>query len=116
MEPAKCEAESDEKALPVKSEIPATTPPLTLKGWIGALMGLCMFGGLLLVCFQAYMYLRDGFWTPAPAIKLFENVEWVTNPQSWYGVHKIVYWLLNFFSFPVLLFLCGFGGTMALDD
>lgn len=102
---------------------PASSPTTTM-GRVGmrkkassalALLGVCvaLFGIYVFGC-QVVAYLKDGFWTPAPASDLILGASsqqesgwllglalrgatpltglgrWLEQPQAWFGVHKLV--------------------------
>lgn len=81
----------------------------------GTLVGLTGFG---IVVWQIYSYLRTGYWTKLSLILVFDVfpkdwtfVKWLTHPQSWFGLHKIVHWILELF--PLSLACIGAGGCFA---
>jgi hypothetical protein len=89
------------------------------------LLGL-FFAPFLILAAQFILYLKDGVWPnwvlfdviypalPAPFI------QWLTSPQNWYGLHKIVAWLL--LESPIALdmlglsFICAVGLKEILED
>lgn len=58
-----------------------------------------------LILWQIFIYLRLGEWQPYTVITAMRyfNIEWASNPQSWFGIYKI----LNNFSLSAALFLTG---------
>jgi hypothetical protein len=69
------------------------------------------FAPFLILAAQLLFYLKDGVWPnwvlfdviysalPAPFI------QWLTSPQDWYGLHKIVAWIL--LESPIALDMLG---------
>ena len=64
-----------------------------------AVLGL-YFAPFLILAAQILFYLKDGIW---PNWVLFDAIypalsapfiQWLTSPQDWYGLHKIVAWIL----------------------
>lgn len=80
----------------------------------------------LIIAAQLLFYLKDGVWPnwvlfdviypalPAPFI------QWLTSPQDWYGLHKIVAWIL--LESPIALdmlglsFICIVGAVKFIGD
>lgn len=80
------------------------------EGVIVALLGL-FFAPFLILAAQLFFYLKEGVWPdwvlfdiiypalPAPFI------QWLTAPHDWYGLHKIVGWILM--ESPIALDILG---------
>ena len=67
-----------------------------------AFASLFLISGLGLIGYQVFLWMKDGIW-PEFSIEvvfnfLFENTllaQWLSNPESWFGLQKIVEWLLQ---------------------
>ncbi|NIQ00817.1 MAG: hypothetical protein GWO19_10015 [Nitrospinaceae bacterium] len=101
-----------------KKEIKFVFKRFTVLDYVfGNLSLLVLFLGLLVVAagfgvlgYQIGVWLLDGVWNELPLMVifnyLFENTalwQWVQNPESWLGFHKLVEWNLN--NVPVSLVL-----------
>ncbi len=59
------------------------------------------FGGIIVVMYQCYLYLSEGFWTSISLLDLiFKFIDigsglryWAAHPTSWIGLHKILTYL-----------------------
>ena len=67
-----------------------------------AFASLFLLSGLGLVSYQVFLWMKDGIWPEFPIEVvfnfLFENTllaQWLSNPESWFGLQKIVEWLLQ---------------------
>ena len=72
--------------------------------------GLLLLFGFSLIGYQTFLWLKDGVWTEFPILMvfnfIFENTwlqGWLTQPESWYGLQKVVLWTLE--SMPLSLAL-----------
>lgn len=92
-------------------------------GWLVTLFGLWMLAD------QIYMYLKEGYWLEMPATDIWLASSagywhffgkgtqwyelkgpfalWLNNPQSWLGLHKIVWSVLHTLSLPFLVIVFG---------
>ena len=67
-----------------------------------AFASLFLLSGLGLIGYQVFLWMKDGIW-PEFSIEvvfnfLFENTslaQWLSSPESWFGLQKIVEWLLQ---------------------
>ena len=50
-----------------------------------------LFGGIGVLGWQAYGYLRFGVWTPISIITVLEwmQIQWAYSPTDWVGLHNI---------------------------
>ncbi|KMP11977.1 hypothetical protein UZ36_02660 [Candidatus Nitromaritima sp. SCGC AAA799-C22] len=74
--------------------------------------GLFLLSGLGLVSYQVFLWLKDGMWPEFPIVIvfnfLFENTwlaQWLSSPESWIGLQKIVEWLLQNIPLSVALII-----------
>lgn len=73
-----------------------------LSALIGFLATLTLVAGFCLIGYQVGLWLINGVWTEFPLFLvfnfLFENTalhSWITNPESMYGLQKVVSWILE---------------------
>lgn len=59
------------------------------------LSGIFLLPSFGIFGWQAYHWLKDGFWTPLPISTLFTYNDWPLPQVSWHGVQKIIDWLLD---------------------
>ena len=71
-----------------------------------AFTSLFLAFGLGLVGYQVFLWIKDGVWSEFATMEvfnfLFENTllaQWLDNPESWFGLQKIIEWLL--YNIPV---------------
>jgi hypothetical protein len=59
-----------------------------------ALLGLGIaFAGILILGFQCYSWLQSGSWIQISAVDVISAIyssEWLSSPDTWLGVHKIL--------------------------
>jgi len=92
----------------------------------GILLSIGLFGDLILIlglgvlAYQSFLWLQNGIWTEYHLFSVFnyffENTEihqWMTNPESWIGMQKLLLWLLE--SIPVSLALMVPGFSIAVS-
>ncbi|MBI5426714.1 MAG: hypothetical protein HZA02_00370 [Nitrospinae bacterium] len=79
------------------------------------LSGLVFLSGIGVTVYQAVLWLRDGVWSQLPLLALFDYFfegsalqAWLQKPESWYGLHEIVSWLLE--NVPLSLACVAAGG------
>jgi hypothetical protein len=60
-----------------------------------ALYGYFMLPGPALLVWQAYRWLKDGYWTAVPVSKALIYMGCPPPMVSWVGLQKIIDWLLN---------------------
>ena len=72
--------------------------------------GLVMLAGVGIVSYQSFMWLQDGIWKELPLFSAFNYIlegtafhGWVSDPQSWLGLHNLVVWCLE--NIPLVLVL-----------
>jgi len=75
---------------------------------------LLIIAGFIVIGFQVIAYLLYGDWIELPLLFLASFgpdsfVGWIANPTSWIGLHKIIFWVLDFTPISVLLILIGWG-------
>ena len=75
---------------------------------------LLVFAGFFILAFQIYYYLKNGNWIRIPLFVVLEKLpgenqafSWLKNPQSWYGLHKIIFGLLDFIPLSLFLIVAG---------
>jgi len=79
---------------------------------IMAFASLFLTSGLGLVGYQVFLWMKDGVWSEF-SIEiafnfLFENTllaQWLSNPESWLGLQKVVEWLLQNVPLSVALII-----------
>ena len=99
---------------------------LGVAGYVSLAYGMLIFGA------QIITYLHSGRWSSLPASYMFVQASrinptptsqdiallrfvpktqsceaWMIHPDSWFGWHRIVMWLLDFFSVPSLAAILG---------
>ena len=69
---------------------------------IMSLASLFLASGLGLVGYQIFLWIKNGVWSEFAIIEvfnfLFENTlaaQWLINPESWFGLQKMMEWLLQ---------------------
>ncbi|GJL80275.1 MAG: hypothetical protein NPINA01_32640 [Nitrospinaceae bacterium] len=103
----------------VKFFLSRSTPFDFICGGLNALFGflaaLIFLSGFGLLGYQTLLWLIDGVWTEYPLAivfnALFENTalhSWVSNPESWYGLQKVVAWTLENIPLSAALIVPGF--------
>ena len=77
---------------------------------IMAFASLFLAFGLGLVGYQVFLWIKDGVWSEFATMEvfnfLFENTllaKWLDNPESWFGLQKIMEWLLQNIPLSVAL-------------
>ena len=77
-----------------------------------AFASLFLLSGLGLVSYQVFLWMKDGIWPEFPIEVvfnfLFENTllaQWLSNPESWFGLQKVVEWLLQNIPLSVALII-----------
>ena len=77
-----------------------------------AFASLFLLSGLGLISYQVFLWMKDGIWPEFPIEVvfnfLFENTllaQWLSNPESWFGLQKIVEWLLQNIPLSVALII-----------
>jgi len=69
--------------------------------------------GLVLFGYQVLIYLRSGYWPSYPLLFVFALMpdtifaDWLRNPTSWPGLHKIVYTILEMIPISLALTVVG---------
>ena len=91
---------------------------------IMSLASLFLASGLGLVGYQIFLWIKNGVWSEFAIIEvfnfLFENTladQWLSNPESWFGLQKIVEWLLQNIPLSAALIIPSvliFGGTACI--
>ena len=69
---------------------------------IMSLVSLFLASGLGLIGYQLFLWIKNGTWSEFATIEvfnfLFENTlvaQWISKPESWFGLQKIIEWLLK---------------------
>ena len=69
------------------------------------------FAPFLILAAQLLFYLKDGVWPNWVLVDVIYSalpaafIQWLTSPQDWYGLHKIVAWIL--LESPIALDMLG---------
>ena len=92
----------------------------------GILLSIGLFGDLILLiglgvlAYQCFLWLQNGVWTEYDLFSvfnyIFENTEfhqWMINPESWFGMQKLLIWFLE--TIPVSLALMVPGFSIAIS-
>ena len=73
---------------------------------------LFLVSGIGLVSYQAFLWIRDGVWSEYTITVvfnfIFENTvisQWLSNPESWFGLQKTLVWLLENIPLSVALII-----------
>ncbi len=71
---------------------------------------LFLASGMGLICYQIFLWVKNGVWSEFAIIEvfnfLFENTlaaQWLIKPESWFGLQKIMEWLLQNIPLSVAL-------------
>jgi hypothetical protein len=87
------------------------TALLTVTGVFGLIF---FMAGLSLFGYQVLIWLQDGTWTEFPLFVvfnfLFENTafhQWMTHPESWLGLQKLLSWVLESVPLSIALMIPG---------
>ena len=71
---------------------------------------MIILSGVGIVSYQSFMWLQDGIWEELPLFSAFNYLlegtafhHWVSDPQSWLGLHDMVVWCLE--NIPLALAL-----------
>ena len=69
----------------------------------------CVLGALGVVIYQAFNYLKDGFWPALSVLDVLRHAgaAWAIRPTDWYGLHQALEWA------PLSLGLFVVGGIVA---
>ena len=77
-----------------------------------SLASLFLVTGIGLVSYQAFLWIRDGVWSEYTFTVMFnfifENTvvaQWLSNPESWFGLQKTLEWLLENIPLSVALII-----------
>ena len=77
-----------------------------------ALASFFMFTALGLVSYQVFLWIKDGIWTEFTIMVVFDFIfqntlmaQWLTNPESWFGLQKVIEWLLINIPLSIALFI-----------
>jgi len=87
--------------------------------YTGTVLSGCaiLLTGFFIIFRQLFVWLKNGEWRDMSLLKgvLYTDIDpivsWLTHPQSWFGVHTIIHWVL--ISFPLSLFLIIVGFVIA---
>ena len=67
-----------------------------------AFASIFILSGVGVFCYQVFLWMKSGIWTEFPIQVLFsflfENTllaQWLIKPESWFGLQRVVEWLLN---------------------
>ena len=76
--------------------------------------GLVVLSGIGIVSYQSVMWLQDGIWKELPLFSTFNYLlegtalhGWVSDPQSWLGLHNMVVWSLENIPLALVLIVDG---------
>lgn len=86
----------------------------TVEEWFGLFGALGFLGGIALLGYQAFLWLKEGQWTPMPiSVALGKmNIDYYAVVDiSWTGAQKIFIWLLDL---PLSLGVVVFGGLLGV--
>lgn len=86
----------------------------TIEEWFGLFGSLGFFGAVCLLGYQAFLWLKEGQWTPIPISSVLGklNIDYYSLVDiSWAGAQKIVVWLLEL---PLSLGIIVFGGLIGV--
>ena len=77
-----------------------------------AFSSLFLLSGIGLVVYQVFLWMKDGIWSEFQLMVvfnfLFENTllfQWLNNPESWFGLQKVVEWLLQNIPLSIALII-----------
>ena len=77
---------------------------------IMSLASLFLASGLGLVSYQIFLWIKSGVWSEFAIIEVFNPLfgntlaaQWLSNPESWFGLQKIMEWLLHNIPLSVAL-------------
>ena len=75
---------------------------------------LVILAGIGIVSYQSFMWLQDGIWQELPLFSAFSFLlegtalhGWVSDPQSWLGLHNMVVWSLENIPLALVLIIDG---------
>jgi hypothetical protein len=75
-----------------------------------SLASLFLASGLGLVGYQIFLWIKSGIWSEFAIIEVFNSLfgntlaaQWLSNPESWFGLQKIMEWLLHNIPLSVAL-------------
>ena len=109
-------------------EVRSSSSKLQKKDFVcaGILLSIGLFGGIILLigfgilAYQGFLWLQNGVWTEYDLFSVFnyffENTEvqqWMINPESWFGMQKLLIWFLQ--AIPVSLALMVPGFSIAIS-
>lgn len=79
-----------------------------LSGVVVAVGLLIVLAGIAVFALQIYGYLKTGSWRPVPVLSVASvYVTWLNNPQSWFGLNRIVRVAAGVMPLSLALFLLG---------
>ena len=97
---------------------------LSITGAVMALASFFLFSGFGIICYQIFLWMKNGIWSEFSIEVvfsfLFENTmlaQWLNNPESWFGLQRIVEWLLQNIPLSAALIIPSvliFGGTACI--
>ena len=75
---------------------------------------LVILAGIAIVSYQSFMWLQDGIWQELSLFSAFSYLlegtalhGWVSDPQSWLGLHNMVVWSLENIPLALVLIIDG---------
>lgn len=86
----------------------------TIDEWFGLSGALGFFGAICILGYQAFLWLKDGQWTPIPISSILGklNIDYYSLVDiSWAGAQTIVVWLLDL---PFSVGMVVFGGLIGV--
>ncbi len=76
--------------------------------------GLMILTGVGIVSYQSFIWLQDGIWQELPLLSAFNYLlegtaihNWVSEPQSWLGLHNVVVWSLENIPLALVIIVDG---------
>lgn len=88
------------------------------EGPVAMVLGLLLLASIGIPVYQTFNYLKTGIWSPMPIGLLVlemppssEFRQWYLYPQSWFGLHKMVLWILDL-PIAILCFFSSIGGLL----
>lgn len=103
----------------IKFFISKSTPMDFICGGFNAFLGFCAtmicFSGFCLIGYQIILWLIEGVWTEFPLVVVFNYLfantaiySWSADPESWFGLQKVVSWGLKNIPLSAALIVPGF--------
>jgi hypothetical protein len=79
---------------------------------VGGFGALIILSGFLMIGWQIFTFLKLGEWVKLSLLVLAafgpeKLAAWLVSPSSWFGLHKLIYGLLEFFPLSLFVMLVG---------